>query len=139
MAAQENTGSTTREEFLLDDLCPPISHYTDAVRFGNLLFISGMAPLDANQQLLGGEDVVAQVRHVFEALRKVLDKAGATFADVLKVTVFLTDVDDRTKINPVRKEYFGSALPASTLIGVKQLAIPGMKVEIEAVVGLPNR
>jgi reactive intermediate/imine deaminase len=128
-----------REEIRLDELCPPISHYTDAVRFGNILFISGMAPLDQNQQVLGGDDVVEQARHVFEALKKVLDKSGATFADVLKVTVFLTDVDDRTKINPVRKEYFGSALPASTLIGVKALAIPGMKVEIEAVVGLPSK
>ena len=139
MGAQRSSNSAMREEIRLDELCPPISHYTDAVRFGNILFISGMAPLDQNQQVLGGDDVVEQARHVFEALKKVLDKSGATFADVLKVTVFLTDVDDRTKINPVRKEYFGSALPASTLIGVKALAIPGMKVEIEAVVGLPSQ
>ena len=61
------------------------------------------------------------------------------FADILKVTVYLTDVNDRTKINPVRQEYFGNARPASTLIGINELAIPGMKVEIEAVVGLPGR
>jgi len=139
MGALESPDSPMREEIRLDDLCPPISHYTDAVRFGNLLYISGMAPLDGEQNLLGGDDVVEQARHVHEALKKVLTRAGATFADVLKVTVYLTDVDDRTKINPVRKEYFGSTLPASTLIGVRQLAIPGMKVEIEAVVGLPNR
>jgi enamine deaminase RidA (YjgF/YER057c/UK114 family) len=53
--------------------------------------------------------------------------------------VFLTDVSDRTKINPVRQEYFGRARPASTLIGVRELAIPGMKGEIEAVVGLRGR
>ena len=62
-----------------------------------------------------------------------------SFADILKVTVYLTDVNDRTKINPVRQEYFGNARPASTLIGINELAIPGMKVEIEAVVGLPGR
>ena len=69
-------------------------------------------------------------------MKAILDAAGASFADVLKVTVYLTDVEDRKKINPVRQEFFGSARPASTLIGVQALAIPGMKVEIEAVVGL---
>ena len=54
-------------------------------------------------------------------------------------TVYLLDVNDRSKINPVRKEFFGAARPASTLIGVRELAIPGMKVEIEAVVGLRNK
>ncbi|MEA2793109.1 MAG: 2-iminobutanoate/2-iminopropanoate deaminase, partial [Bradyrhizobium sp.] len=67
----------------------------------------------------------------------VLDAAGATMADVLKVTVFLTNIDDRAAINPVRREFFGSARPASTLIEVSRLALPEMKVEIEAVVGLP--
>ena len=71
-------------------------------------------------------------------MKLILDAAGATFADILKVTVYLTDVNDRTKINPVRQEYFGTARPASTLIGINELAIPGMKVEIEAVVGLRN-
>jgi 2-iminobutanoate/2-iminopropanoate deaminase len=54
------------------------------------------------------------------------------------VTVYLTDVDDRSLINPVRQEFFGTSRPASTLIEVSALAIPGMKVEIEAVVGLPG-
>jgi 2-iminobutanoate/2-iminopropanoate deaminase len=73
---------------------------------------------------------------VFLNMKKILDAAGTGFDQVLKVTVYLTDVADRTKINPVRQEYFGAARPASTLIGVNALAIPGMKVEIEAVVAL---
>jgi enamine deaminase RidA (YjgF/YER057c/UK114 family) len=80
--------------------------------------------------------VAAQARQVFLNLKLVLDAAGASFADILKVTVYLLDVDDRKKINPVRQEFFGAARPASTLIGVRELAIPGMKVEIEAVAGL---
>lgn len=126
-----------RQEIRLDELNPPISHYTDAVRFGNLLFISGIAPLDADLNVVGGDDVVAQARCVFEAIGKILERAGASYEHVLKVTVYLTDVNDRTKINPIRKEFFGKTLPASTLIGVKELAIPGMKVEVEAVAGLP--
>ena len=125
-----------RQEIRVNGLSEPISHYTDAVRFGNLLFVSGVAPLDASAILVGEGDVVVQAKQIFENLRQILDAAGANFSDVLKVTVFLTDVNDRTKINPVRQQYFGTARPASTLIGVTELAIPGMKIEIEAVVGL---
>ena len=124
-----------REEIRVDGLNEPISHYTDAVRFGDMLFVSGVAPLDANGRVTS-DDVEAQAQLVFANLEKILNAAGAEFRDVLKVTVFLTDVRDRAKINPVRQKYFGSARPASTLIGVKELAVPGMKIEIEAVVGL---
>ena len=125
-----------REEIAVPGLAPAISHYTDAVRFGNLLFVSGIIGVDKDLKLVGGDDVVAQTHCVFENMKKVLATAGATFADVLKVTVFLLDVNDREKINKVRQEYFGSARPASTLIGVRELALPGVKIEIEAVVGL---
>jgi 2-iminobutanoate/2-iminopropanoate deaminase len=125
-----------REEFRVEGLAEPISHYTDAVRYGDLLFVSGVAPLDERSQLVGEEDVVAQARQVFVNMKKILETAGTGFDRVLKVTVYLTDVADRTKINPVRKEFFGAARPASTLIGVNELAIPGMKVEVEAVVAL---
>jgi 2-iminobutanoate/2-iminopropanoate deaminase len=128
-----------RKEIRVEGLNPPISHYTDAVRFGDLLFISGVAPLDETLNLVGGDDVVAQARQVSANLAKVLEAAGAGFADVLKVTVYLTDVDDRAKINPVRQEFFGAARPASTLIGVAALALPGMKIEVEAVAGLTRR
>lgn len=127
-----------REEFLLEGLAPPISHYCDAVRWGDTLYISGIPPLDVQGRVVS-EDPAAQAKQVFENMKLILDAAGATFADILKVTVYLTDVDDRKKINPVRQQYFGNSRPASTLIGINQLAIPGMKVEIEAVVGLPNR
>ena len=125
-----------RREFRVEGLAPPISHYCDAVRFGDVLYISGVPPTDAAGKLVGGEDGAEQARQVFRNMKLVLDAAGASFADILKVTVYLLDVDDRKKINPVRQEFFGDARPASTLIGVSQLAIPGMKVEIEAVAGL---
>jgi reactive intermediate/imine deaminase len=125
-----------REEYRVPGLSEPLSHYTDAVRFGDLLFVSGVAPLDEAGRLVGGDDPAAQTRQIFRNMEKILAAAGAGFADVLRVTVYLTDVDDRSRINPVRQEYFGAARPASTLIGVAALAVPGMKVEIEAVVGL---
>lgn len=128
-----------REEFRVEGLSEPLSHYTDAVRFNDLLFVSGVAPLDASGNLVGGEDVVAQTRQVLANLEAIVNAAGATSADVLKVTVFLTDVADRAKINPLRQKWFGEARPASTLIGISELAVPGMKVEIEAIVGLHGK
>jgi reactive intermediate/imine deaminase len=127
-----------RHEYRVEGLSEPISHYTDAVRHGDLLFISGVAPFDAQGRLVGDGDVVEQTRQIFRNMELVLKAAGLGFGDVLKVTVYLTDVADRKAINPVRQQYFGQARPASTLIGVAQLAIPGMKVEIEAVAGFPD-
>lgn len=129
---------SAREEIRLPELGTPISHYTDAVRAGDLLFVSGIVPVDPQGNLVGGDDVVAQTRKVFEIMGVVLGSVGATFRDVVKVTVYLTDVDDRTRINPVRQEVFGDARPASTLIEISRLAIPGAKIEIEAVAQIPS-
>lgn len=125
-----------RREFRVRGLAEPISHYTDAVRYGDLLFISGVAPIDENGTVVGGEDVTAQARQVFMNMKMILEAAGTSFDKVLKVTVFLTEVADRTKVNPVRQDFFGAIRPASTLIGVRELAIPGMKIEVEAIAAL---
>jgi reactive intermediate/imine deaminase len=127
-----------RREIRIDQLSEPLSHYTDAVRWGDMLFVSGIAPLDKDGKL-AGEDAVTQTRQIFKNMKLILDAAGAKFSDVLRVTVYLTDVNDRKAINPVRQEYFGAAKPASTLIEVSGLAVPGMKVEIEAIFGLPGK
>ena len=127
-----------RQEFKIEGLPKPLSHYTDAVRFGDILFVSGLTAHGSDGKLVGGADAAAQTRQILINLGLVLKAAGATMADVLKVTVFLTDIDDRAAINPVRQEFFGAARPASTLIEVSRLALPEMKVEIEAVVGLPT-
>jgi enamine deaminase RidA (YjgF/YER057c/UK114 family) len=68
----------------------------------------------------------------------VLAAAGCGFEDVVKVTIFLTDVDDRPRINPLRQEVFGQTRPASTLVEVPRLAVPGAKIEIEAVALVPR-
>jgi reactive intermediate/imine deaminase len=127
-----------RQEYRVAGQAEPISHYTDAVRAGDLLFVSGCVAFDAEGRLVGGDDVVAQARQVFRNVGAVLEAAGAGFGDVVKVTVYLTDVDDRAAINPVRREVFGDARPASTLVEVAALAVPGAKLEVEAVALLPN-
>jgi 2-iminobutanoate/2-iminopropanoate deaminase len=129
---------TGREEIRVAGQPEPISHYTDAVRAGDLLFVSGIVPVDERSSLVGGDDVVEQARQVFRNMHDVLAAAGATFADVVKVTVYLTDVDDRERINPVRQQVFGAARPASTLVEVSRLAVPGARIEVEAVALLPS-
>jgi 2-iminobutanoate/2-iminopropanoate deaminase len=112
----------------------PISHYAHAVRAeGPLLFVSGVVPVDGEGRLVAEDDVVEQARAVFRNLREVLAAGGAELADVVKVTIFLTEIDDRPRINPVRQEAFGAARPASTLVEVTRLAVPGAKIEVEAV------
>jgi 2-iminobutanoate/2-iminopropanoate deaminase len=125
-----------REEYRVDGLAEPISHYTDAVRSGGLLFLSGIVPIDVEGKLVGEGDVVEQTRQIFRNMELVLRAAGCTFADVVKLTSFLLDVNDRAKINPVRQEFFGDARPASTLVEVSALAVPGALLEIEAVAAI---
>ncbi len=128
---------TGREEIRVPGQPEPISHYTDAVRAGDLLFVSGCVPVDGGGRLVGGDDVVAQARQVFANVGAILEAGGATFADVVKVTVYVIDINDRMSINPVRREVFGETRPASTLVEVSALAIPGAKLEVEAVALIP--
>ncbi len=128
---------TARQEYRVEGLPEPFSHYTDAVRAGDLLFVSGCVSIDEHGQVVGEGDVVAQARQVFANIGLVLAAAGASFADVVKVTTFLTDIDDRARINPVRQEFFGEARPASTLVEVSALVLPEFLIEVEAVAVLP--
>ena len=127
-----------REEFRVEGLPEPFSHYTDAVRAGGLLFVSGIVPIDAEGNLVGADDVAKQARQVFRNMDLCLKAAGCGFEDVVKVVHYLTDVDDRPKINPVRIEFFGDARPASTLVEVSALVVPGALLEIEAVAAIPE-
>jgi reactive intermediate/imine deaminase len=127
----------SREEIRVDGLAEPISHFTDAVRAGGFLHVSGIVPVDGEGRLVGGDDVVAQTRQVLDNMRVVLSAGGCSFEDVVKVTIFLTHIDDRPLINPLRQEAFGDTRPASTLVEVPRLAVPGAKVEIECVALVP--
>ncbi len=127
----------SREEIRVDALAEPMSHFTDGVRAGGFLYVSGIIAVDGDGRLVGGDDVVAQTRQVLDNMRAVLEAGGCGFQDVVKVTVFLTDIDDRPLINPLRQTVFGTARPASTLVEVSRLAVPGAKVEIECVAFRP--
>jgi 2-iminobutanoate/2-iminopropanoate deaminase len=116
----------------------PMSHYTDAVRAGDTIYISGLVGVDADGNVVGDGDVVEQTRQIFRNLRLVLDAAGAAPSDVVKVTIFMRDVTQRPAINPVRQEFFGSHRPASTLVEVSRLVRDDLVLEVEATAVLSN-
>lgn len=128
-----------RQEIRAEALHPPIGHYTDAVRFGDLLFLSGCGPTNEQLEVVGGDDAAAQARQVFANIRTVLAAAGAGPGDVLKITTYLTDVEDLPKVDPVKREFFGETRPTSATLIVSALAVPGARVEVVAVAGIPQR
>ena len=117
--------------YMLDDQPKPFSHYCHGVRSGNHLWISGTVGLTADGRI--PDDVVEQFEIAMGHVDGVLRAAGGEPRHVVKVQVFLTDIGDRAKINPVHERYFGEHRPASTLVEVSALVDPRMKVEIEAV------
>jgi reactive intermediate/imine deaminase len=112
-----------------------IGVYSQAVRVGNTIWVSGQIPLDPKTQELVKGDVEAQVRQVFENLKAIVAAAGASFDDVVKATVFLIDLSHFGLVNKVMAEYFREPYPARAAVGVA--ALPrGAQVEVECIVAL---
>ncbi|HVT33586.1 MAG TPA: RidA family protein [Rhodanobacteraceae bacterium] len=109
-----------------------IGPYSQAVRAGNALYLSGQIPLDpATGEIVGG-DIAAQARRVFDNLKAVLDAGGASFADVVRVGIYLADLGDFAAVNEVMKQYFSEPYPARSTIGVS--ALPrGAAIEVDAI------
>jgi reactive intermediate/imine deaminase len=124
---------------MVPGMSEPVSHFTHVVRAGRIVFVSGCVATDGQGRVVGGSDVAAQARQVHENIKRCLAAAGATFADVCKVTVFLKNVAHREAVNTVRKEYFGKSRPASTLIEISQFVRPELLIEIEATAVLPEK
>ena len=120
----------TIKRILLDDLPAPVSHYCHAVRANGRVWVSGMVGIRDDGSV--PTDVEEQFQIAIDCLDSALRAAGGRPEHVVKVQVFLTDVNDRTKINPIRENYFGAHRPASTLVEVSGLIAPELKVEIEA-------
>ena len=113
---------------------PPVNGYSHAVSFnGPMVAVSGQVPLDADGELVGRDDAEAQTRQVFENLTKVLAAAGTGIENVVKLTVYLTDLADLAAFRQVRDEYISlERPPASSLVKVSGLVHPEFRVEIEA-------
>jgi enamine deaminase RidA (YjgF/YER057c/UK114 family) len=123
------------ERLMLDGQPEPVSHYCHVTKAGNLVWVSGTVGVAADGSIPAG--VVEQFEIAIANMDACLNAVGAGAEHVAKVTVYLTDVADRQKINPIRQRYFGGHRPASTLVEVSALVLPALKVEIEAQAVLP--
>jgi reactive intermediate/imine deaminase len=105
---------------------------------GHLIFASGQVSRNVNGETVGVGDIKAQTRQVLENLKAVLEEGGATLDDVVKVTVFVTNVAEQfAQIHEVRGEYWKDGYPASTLVEISALADPDLLIEIEALAVIP--
>lgn len=110
--------------------------YHHVVKFGNLLFIAGQVAVDSKGNLVGENDMKAQVRQVLENLKTVLASQGADYSNIVKINIFTTDIERFREAAEVREEYFRGNPPASTLVQIQRLASPGFLLEIEAIAAL---
>ncbi len=118
-----------------NDAPAAIGPYSQAVRVGNTLWVSGQIPLDPHTQELVPGDFEAETRRVFDNLRAIVTAAGATLDDVVKANVYLTDLAHFALVNKVMSEYFREPYPARAAVGVA--ALPrGARVEVECIVAL---
>lgn len=112
-----------------------IGVYSQAVRVGNTVWVSGQIPLDPSTKELVTGGIEAQVRRVFENLKAIVVAAGASFDEVVKATVFLTDLSHFALVNKIMAEYFREPYPARAAVGVA--ALPrGAEIEVECIVAL---
>ena len=106
---------------------------SQAMRVGDLVFVSGQAAIDEDGGLVGVGDFDAQAELVFKNLARVLQAAGSSLADVAKVTIYLTDMANFPKIVELRGKWFTEPYPADTIVEVASLALPELEIEIEAI------
>ena len=130
--------SASPQHFVRPDGTPPVHGYSHAVAFtGRVLVVSGQVPLDEQGRLVGPGDPVAQIRQVFRNLTAALAAAGASLDQVVKLTVFLTDLADLEAFRRIRDEYIPlDRPPASSLVQVSGLVNPEFRVEIEALAAI---
>jgi len=106
--------------------------YSHVVGHDNMLFLAGQVSTDGDGNVIGEGDMGAQVRQVLENMKQVLASQGADFSNVVKITIYTTDVEAYRKTGDIRREYWADIAPASTLVQIERLAQPVFLVEIEA-------
>lgn len=125
----------TKQIIHTEDAPKAIGPYSQAVKAGNTVYLSGQIPLDpASMELVTG-DMSAQIKRVFDNLQAVATAAGGDLSDVVKLNIFLTDLGNFTLVNDIMKEYFQEPYPARAAIGVASLP-KGANVEMDAIMEL---
>lgn len=122
-----------KEIIKTDQVAAPAGAYSHAVRAGNLLFLAGQVARDKEGRTVGLGDAAAQADQVMKNIGALLEAAGATFDNIVKLNVFLTDMRYSPAVGQVRRRYMREPFPASTSVQVVALADPELLLEIEAI------
>ncbi|MDH5364385.1 MAG: RidA family protein [Dehalococcoidia bacterium] len=109
--------------------------YSQAVKAGKFIFVSGQIPIDSSTGKLVGEGIEEQTRQVLENIKAILEVAGASLDEIVKVTVFIKDMDDFVAMNKVYAQYFSENFPVRCFVQVSKLPMD-VKLEFEAVAAL---
>lgn len=125
------------ERYMVSGELEPVSHYCHVVKAGGFVWLSGMVGMKADGTI--PEGTVEQFEIALKTIDTCLREAGGKPSQIVKVQIFMTDISERSSINPIRIEYFGDHKPASTLVEVSALVDPRMRVEIEAVAYIGNK
>ncbi|WP_446898721.1 RidA family protein [Clostridium sp. LBM24168] len=112
-----------------------VGPYSQAVKVGNLLFVSGQIPLDPETGELVSEDVKAAAKRSLDNIGAILKEAGSSFKDVVKTTVFIKNMDDFAKVNEVYAKYFKADMPARSCVEVKLPKDALVEIEVIALAG----
>ncbi len=115
---------------------PPPQTWSNCIVAGGIAYIAGLTARASGGDAVGGLDEYAQAKAIFTKIKALIEAAGGTMADVVKITVFVTDIRRREQVWKARTEFFTGDFPASTLVEVSKLADPAITVEIEAVAHL---
>jgi reactive intermediate/imine deaminase len=131
----QNERPMPREPINTPNAPAAIGPYSQATRAGDMVFLSGQIPLDPNSGLIVEGDITAQARQAFANLREVCEAAGGSFADVVRVGLYLTDLSEFSAVNAVMQDVFQAPYPARSTIEVS--ALPrGAKFEVDAILVL---
>jgi len=113
-------------------MADPRPRYTHAWRVNDTIYVAGQLATDGEGKLVAPNDIRGQARAAFENIGRVLEAAGASLKDVVRMTVFITDMRYREGYHEVRQQFYPTDPPASTLVQIVALAVPGALIEIEA-------
>jgi 2-iminobutanoate/2-iminopropanoate deaminase len=112
---------------------PPPERWSNCLVSDGIAYVSGMTARGTDPKVLAGMDEYEQAKQIFGKIKGMVEAAGGAMADVVKVTIYVTDIKNNTKVWAARREFFTGDFPASTLVEVSALAAPEILVEIEAI------
>ena len=130
-----------KQQISTDKLAVPNGHFSQATTIeakGKLVFISGMTARTRDGTVAGIGDIAVQTQQVCENVKAAVEAAGGSLDDVVRVDVYVRNIEHFAIIHKVRREYFNEPVPASTMVEVSKMVSPDYLIEISAIAVLPN-